>query len=144
MPEGGILLLARAGGRDLLLSALDLIEVLPAAPVTALPGPLPGIGGVILHQGEFLPVLDWAALPGGSRAPAPYAALAILKRRLALPLEFLSGALDRGPGALKTDPPGDDPWGPFLACACVLEGPPLPLLDADKLIGWLHLRRAAR
>ncbi|HEX9011182.1 MAG TPA: chemotaxis protein CheW [Holophagaceae bacterium] len=144
MPEGGILLLARAAGRDLLLSASDLVEVLPSASITPLPGPLPGVAGVILHQGEFLPVLDWSALPGAAGAPLPPVAMAILKRRLALPLEFLSGALETGRENLKVEPSGEDPWAPFMACACVVEGPPLPLLDSDKLIDWLHQRRPGR
>lgn len=141
MLESGILLLARAGGRDLLLAASDLVEVLPAGPVTPLPGPLPGLSGVILHQGEFLPVLDVAALPGVAGAQVAPVAMAILKRRLALPLEFLSGALEGGREGLKVEPPGQDPWSPIMVCACAVEGPPLPLLDPDKLIDWLHLRR---
>jgi chemotaxis signal transduction protein len=144
MPERGILLLARAVSRDLLLSASDLIEVLPATPVTLLPGSLPGIAGVILHQGEFLPVLDWAALPGAAGPPRPPVAMAILKRRLALPLEFLSGALEGGRENLTVESPGADPWAPFMVCACAVEGSPLPLLDSDKLIDWLHRRRAGR
>lgn len=144
MPDQGILLLARAVSRDLLLAASDLVEVLPAGPIAPLPGPLPGIAGVILHQGEFLPVLDWAALPGATAPARPTVAMAILKRRLALPLEFLSGALEGGRENLKMEPPGADPWAPFMVCACVVEGPPLPLLDSDKLIDWLHQRRAGR
>lgn len=144
MPDAGILLLARAAGRDLLLAASDLVEVQPAGRVMPLPGPLPGIGGVILHQGEFLPVLDWSFLPGGFAASAPTTALAILKRRLALPLIFLSGALEGSREDLRTEPPGDDPWAPVLACACIIGEPPTPLLDADKLVDWLHQRRQAR
>jgi chemotaxis signal transduction protein len=144
MPERGILLLARAAGRDLLLAASDLVEVLPAGPVTPLPGPLSGIAGVILHQGEFLPVLDWRALPGVDAPPGSPVAMAILKRRLALPLAFLSGALEAGRESLKVEPPGEDPWAPFMVCACAVEGPPLPLLDADKLIDWLHQRHSGR
>lgn len=144
MPDAGILLLARAGGRDLLLAASDLVEVQPAVRVMPLPGPLPGIGGVILHQGEFLPVLDWSALPGGFEISAPTTALAILKRRLAVPLTFLSGALEESWVDLPTAPPGEDPWAPILACTCLTGGPPTPLLDADKLVDWLHQRRQAR
>ncbi len=143
MPDG-ILLLARASGRDLLLAASDLLEVLPAGPVTPLPGPLPGIAGVVLHEGEFLPVLDWNALPGTGGDAAAVTSMAVLKRRLALPLEFLSGALEGKREDLRIEPPGDDPWAPFMVCACAIEGPALPLLDPDKLIDWLHQRRAVR
>jgi hypothetical protein len=141
MPETGVLLLARASGRDLLLSASDLFEVLPAGPVTPLPGPLPGIAGVMLYQGEFLPVLAWEDLPGYTGTPVPPMALAVLKRRLALPLEFLAGALEPGSEGLRIEPSADDPWAPFLLCTCTFEGSTLPLLAPDKLVDWLHHRR---
>jgi len=144
MPERGVLLLARAAGRDLLLSASDLFEVLPASPITPLPGPLLGIAGVMLYQGEFLPVLAWEDLPGVDGTPVPPVAMAILKRRLALPLEFLSGALEPGQGGWQINPPGEDPWAPFLVSVCASEGPNLPFLDPDKLIDWLHRRRSER
>ncbi len=144
MPDDGILLLARASGRDLLMAASDLLEVLPAGPVTPLPGPLPGIAGVVLYEGEFLPVLDWGALPGAGGEVAGATSMAVLKRRLALPLEFLSGALEGGREGMRIEPPGEDPWAPFMVCACAIEGPALPLLDPDKLIDWLHQRRTSR
>lgn len=141
MPETSVLLLARASGRDLLLSASDLIEVLPATSVTPLPGPLPGIAGVILYHGEFLPVLDWVAMPRSGEGMIWATALAVLKRHLVIPLEFLSGALDSDGEGLRVEPPVDDPWAPILACVCGLEGVMLPLLDPDKLIAWLHQLR---
>lgn len=144
MPEHGILLLARAAGRDFLLSASDLIEVLPASHVTPLPGPLPAIAGVVLYQGEFLPVLDWSGLPEGGANMVWATALAVLKRHLGLPLEILSGALEPGRYAVRIEPPGDDPWAPFLSGMGALDGPLLPILDADKLVDWLHHRRAGR
>ena len=143
MPEHGILLLARAAGRDFLLSASDLIEVLPASHVTPLPGPLPAIAGVVLYQGEFLPVLDWSGLPEGGSNMVWATALAVLKRHLGLPLEILSGALEPDRDAMRIEPPGGDPWAPFLSGMCVLEDSLLPILDADKLVDWLHHRRTA-
>jgi chemotaxis signal transduction protein len=144
MSEGGVLILGRAAGRDLLLNASDLIEMLPAGSITPLPGPLPGIAGVILYQGEFLPVVDWAAMPGCEQGLVWATSMAVLKSRLALPLEFLSGALEAGHEGLRVDPSGDDPWAPFLSAICTFEGSTLPLLDPDKLIDWLHHRRTER
>ena len=145
MSELGTLILARAQGRDLLLEASQILEVLPAASVTPLPGPVPGIAGVLLYHGEFMPVLDWNALPGHPGGMIWASALAILKRRLALPLEGISGVLEQprgeGPGL---EPAEGDPWEEVLACRCTVGGVPMPLLDSDKLVGWLHHQRAKR
>ncbi len=143
MSETGTLLLARAKGRDLLLEASQLLEMLPPTALAPLPGPVPGIAGVILYQGEFLPVLDWEALPGEA-APAAPTALGVLRRRLALPLEALSGVVEAEAGERRIEPAGEDPWGAILACRCSLGGPALPLLDPDRLVDWLHQRRTGR
>ncbi len=144
MSELGTLILARAQGRDLLLEASQILEVLPAAPVTSLPGPVPGIAGVLLYHGEFLPVLDWNGLPGHFGGMIWASALAILKRRLALPLEELAGVLEHegeGPGL---EPAEGDPWEEILACKCAVGGASMPLLDPDKLVDWLHHQRSRR
>jgi hypothetical protein len=144
MSELGTLILARAQGRDLLLEAAQILEVLPAAPVTALPGPVPGIAGVLLYHGEFLPVLDWNGLPGYPGGMIWASALAILKRRLALPLEDIAGVHEPGGEGRVIESAEGDPWEHVLACRCALGGVSMPLLDADKLIGWLHHQRAKR
>ena len=144
MSELGTLILARAQGRDLLLDASQILEVLPAAPVTVLPGPVPGIAGVLLYHGEFLPVFDWNTLPGTPAGRSSTSALAILKRRLALPLEELAGVLDQegeGPGP---EPAEGDPWEQILACRWAVGTASMPLLDPDKLVDWLHHHRARR
>ena len=98
MSEAGSWLLVRAAGQDLLLSTRDLREVVTPSPPTPLPGGLPGIQGVVIHHGEFLPVLAWEDLPGGRRLEGPPEALAVLRTRLALPLERLVRTLDELPG----------------------------------------------
>lgn len=142
MPDPGSYILARAMGRDILLEASQLLEVLPAVPVRPLPGPVPGISGVILHQGEFLPVLDWAGLPGTPGQVVWATALAVLKRRLALPLESLDGVLDSVGESSGFGVADGDPWEEIVACICPVGEARFPLLDADKLVAWLHHQRA--
>jgi chemotaxis signal transduction protein len=143
MSETVTLLLGRAQGREILIEASQLLEVLPAMPVSPLPGPVPGIAGVILYQGEFLPVFDWRALDGHAAPSAPKA-LGVLRRRFALPLDELAGTVDSGNSASRIESSAEDPWADILACRYTLEGSALPLLDSDKLIAWLHQRRGKR
>ena len=144
MSDLGALILARAQGRELLLDASQILEVLPAAPVTPLPGPVPGIAGVLLYHGEFLPVLDWNALPGIPGGMIWASALAILKRRLALPLEEIGGVLEHEGKGPAPEPAEGDPWEEILACRCAVGTASVPLLDPDKLVDWLHHQRARR
>lgn len=141
MSETSLLLHARAAGREILLPMADLREVVAASPVTPLPGGPPGIQGVVLHQGEFLPVLDWGAIPDTGR-PGPPKVMAVLRPRLGLPLEGLVGTLE-SPGGPWLDP-GGDPWAPILAGLCHLGGRDLPVLDPDRLLALLHRLRIAR
>lgn len=143
MSESRILLHAKAGGRAFLLPVSELREVVPGAPVTPIPsGPL-GIQGVVLHHGEFLPVLDWGVVGGGSGHAAPPAVLAVLRPRLGLPLEGLAGTVEAPEGGMK-DPPAEDAWGPILAGVCRVGDQDLPVLDPDRLLALLHRLRKAR
>jgi chemotaxis signal transduction protein len=139
--ERPLLLQARAAGRAFLLPVSDLREVVAATPVTAIPGGPPGIQGVVLHQGEFLPVLDWAAIPGAG-VPGPPAAMAVLRPRLGVPLEHLAGTLDAPEGSWGD--PAEDPWASILAGLCHVGDLDLPVLDPDRLLGVLHRLRKAR
>ncbi|GLH66617.1 chemotaxis protein CheW [Geothrix edaphica] len=143
MPETSLLLRARAAGRDLLLPVADLREVVAFAPVTPVPGGPPGIQGVVLHQGEFLPVLDWTAIEGCPARLDPAVAMAVLRPRLGLPLDGLTGTVE-APEDGWGDPEEGDPWAAILAGCCQVEGEALPVLDPDRLLALLHRLRKGR
>lgn len=143
MSERATLLRVRAAGRDLLLPLSELREVVAPTPVAPLPGRPAGIAGVVLHQGEFLPVLAWADLPGGGGAPADFAALAVLRPRLGLPLEQLVGPVEEAPEA-RSASSDTDPWAPLLAGTCRVGDQDLPVLDTDRLLALLHRLHADR
>jgi chemotaxis signal transduction protein len=79
---------------DLLFSPSDLREVVAPVPVSSLPGRPRGIQGVVIHQGEFLPVLAWEELPGSRGLAGPPTALAVLRPRLGILLERLEGMVE--------------------------------------------------
>lgn len=137
MSEAATLLHVQAAGRDLLLPVLDLREVTAPLPVAPLPGAPVGIHGVVVHEGEFLPVLRWSDLPGSSGWTGPMAALAVLRPRLGIPLDCLLGTLEAGEQAWSA-PPEDDPWNPLMAGLCDVGGRSLPVLDPDRLVALLH------
>lgn len=143
MSSRGSWLQARAAGRDLLLSTLDLREVVAPMPIAPLPGGSRGIAGVVIHQGEFLPVLAWGELLGGREAPEIPTALAVLRLRLGVPLGCLGGTLSLAP-ELWRDPPGDDPWLPWIDAVARVGGKDLPRLDLDRLMALLRGFRAER
>ncbi len=128
---------ARVAGRDLLLPLRDLREVLPAMAVSVLPGRPKGIQGVVVHEGEFLPVLAWTDLPGIAAVNRNAQALAVLRLRLGLQLEEQSGVLDLNPETW-TDPEPTEPWQPWLMAMVPLDGKPVPVLDADRLLAVLR------
>jgi len=134
---------ARAAGRDLLLATRDLLEVLGPPMVLPMPARPKGIGGVVIHRGEFLPVLAWEDLPGGPGKPAPPVALAVLGLRLGLPLEGMEGTVNL-PVAAWSKPPADDPWEPWIFGVARFEGRAVPGLDLDRLIALLRQFRGQR
>lgn len=120
-----------------------LREVVAFTPVTPLPGGPPGLQGVVLHQGEFLPVLDWTALEGCPDPLGPPVAMAVLRPRLGLPLQGLTGTVE----ALREgwrDPADGDPWASILEGLCQVDGEDLPVLDTDRLLALLHRLREGR
>ncbi len=128
---------------DLLLSTQDLREVVAAMPVAPLPGRPQGIQGVVLYQGEFLPILAWEDLPGCTIAPGRPVAVAVLRRRLGLPLDRMIGTLSPPPGAWQELELGD-PRERWLSGTCRLGGQTLLQVDPDRLIALLHRLREGR
>lgn len=143
MSDRSTLLHARAAGRDLLLSVADLQEVVGPSAVTPVPGGPPGIQGVVVHQGEFLPVLAWKDLPGCGAGGAEPVALAVFGRRLGVPLERLVGTVE-APDTDWKPVPEEDPWNAFCGALCAMKGADLPLLDLDRLLALLHRFRTDR
>ncbi len=130
-------------GRELLLPTRDLLEVLSAPSVMPMPAHPRGIGGVVIHQGEFLPVLAWQDLPGGQVGLAPPAALAVLRLRLGLPLERLGRSLELAPEAWHPTAE-EDPWASWIIGTARFEGRDMPGLDLDRLIALLRQFREER
>lgn len=129
-----------AAGREFLLPVADLREVVSHVPVTPIPSGPPGIQGVVLHHGEFLPVLDWAVVRGRSDPTESPLTLAVLRPRLGLPLEWLAGTVAPPEGGWE-EPPADDLWGPIVAGQVRLGDQDLPVLDPDRLLALLHRLR---
>lgn len=143
MTESRTLLHVRAAGRQLLLPVSDLREVVAFSQATPLPGGPRGIEGVVLHQGEFLPVLDWGAMTGGAEPLAPASVMAVLQRRLGLPLERLIGTLEVPEAGWREAPEGD-PWHSILGGLCTVGEQEVPLLDPERLLALLHRLRKDR
>lgn len=64
MPEGELHLVVRAGAQRVALRMSALRSVVPAPPVTRVPGDAPAIRGVVALAGELVPVVDLAVLVG--------------------------------------------------------------------------------
>lgn len=128
---------------DLLLSTLDIREVIPPAQVAPLPGRTRGIGGVVIYQGEFLPVLNWTDLPGTGKPDGAMGALAVLRPRLGLPLERLLGTLEDLPGTWASVP-DDHPGEPWLQGLCHGAGQTWQVIDPDRLVALLRRFRGDR
>lgn len=139
----GALLHVQVAGRDLLLATEDLREVVVPSRVTPIPGGPAGLLGVVVHQGEFLPVLDWKDLPGDRCPAAQPVALAVLRPRLGLPIERLIGPVDVPAGGWL-EVTEADPWHAVLGGVAEVEGRPVPLLDSDRLLALLRRSPASR
>lgn len=143
MSDPGVWLAGHAGGLSLLIAMSDLREVVAPGPVALLPGGSRGIRGVMVHQGEFLPVLAWEDLPGGSPLAADPVVLALLRPRLGLPLERMAGTITLGSAAWE-DLPESDARGAWVRGQVLLEGGPALLVDPDRLVGLLRRFRGNR
>ncbi len=128
---------------NLLLSTLDLREVVVSAPVAPLPGRSRGIQGVVFYQGEFLPVLAWEDLPGCEGTLGATTAMAVLRPRLGLPVERVIGTITPPPEAWGDVDEKDDA-GAWLGGVCRVAGLELRLVDPDRLIALLHRYREDR
>ncbi len=128
---------------DLLLSMFDLREVVAPTPVAPLPGRPRGIHGVVIYQGEFLPVLAWEDLPGCQAPLSKPAAMAVLRPRLGLPVERLIGMISPPPDAWHEIDRGD-PLEHWLGGACRVGDQSLLLVDPDRLITLLQRLREDR
>jgi chemotaxis signal transduction protein len=122
---------------------LDLREVVAPMAVSPLPGGSQGIAGLVVHHGEFLPVLAWNELPGCRAGAEPPMALAVLRLRLGLPLERLGGTLDLEPEVWR-ETPADDPWAPWVDAVARIGDVDLPRIDLDRLISLLRRFRDER
>jgi chemotaxis signal transduction protein len=134
---------ARAAGMDLLISTMDLREVIGATPVSPVPGGPRGIQGVVIHQGEFLPILAWGDLPGCPARPAPPVALAVLRPRLGVPLERLVGTVEVPPEGWR-EPEGTESELVWLGRVGRLGEGEGRLLDPDRLADLLRRFRVNR
>ena len=143
MPDRRLWLRVRGGGHALLLPAGDIREVVPAGEVSPLPGRPAGIQGVVIHQGEFLPVLAWKDLPGCGQGRGPTAALAILRPRLGLPLEGVDGTGPIEEEAIRAVAEAD-PASAWCAGTILIEGIEFRVLDADRLVLLLRRLRGER
>ena len=128
---------------DLLLATMDLREVVAPMPISPIPGVPPGIQGVVIHQGEFLPMLDWQALPGCPARPATPSALAVLKPRLSLPLERLIGMIEVPADAWR-EAESADPANEWIGGLARLGGLEFRLVDPDRIIAVLRRLRGDR
>ena len=122
---------------DLLFSTMDLREVVAPGPVAPIPGRSRGIQGVVIHQGEFLPVLAWEDLPGCQPPTALPVALAVLRPRLGVPLERLMGTIDLPPEAWR-EVDERDPANAWLGGVARSGNRDLHLVDPDRLIALLR------
>lgn len=143
MSERGSWLHVRASGMDLALSTLDLREVVAMEVVSPLPGRPPGILGVVIFQGEFLPVLAWEDLPGCPRSATLPTALAVLRPRLAIPIDRIIGMIDLAAARLR-GPEEHDPASGWSAGHLRAGDRELRLVDPDRLVALLRRFRADR
>jgi len=125
---------------DLLLATMDLREVVAPMPISPIPGVPPGIQGVVIHQGEFLPVLDWQVLPGCPARPSTPSALAVLKPRLSLPLDRLIGMIEIPADAWR-EPDAADPANEWIGGLAQLGDSEFRLVDPDRIISLLRRLR---
>ena len=98
---------------------------------------------MVVYQGEFLPILAWEDFPGCQAPPGEPMAMAVLRRRLGLPLEELVGTMDP-PAESWLEAEEDDEAGSWLSGLCRVDGLELRRVDPDRLIALLHRFREDR
>jgi len=128
---------------DLALSTLDLREVVAMEAVSPLPGRPQGILGVVIFQGEFLPVLAWEDLPGCPRSTALPTALAVLRPRLAIPIDRIIGMIDLSAAHLR-GLEEHDPASGWSGGHLQAGDRELRLVDPDRLVALLRRFRGDR
>jgi hypothetical protein len=97
--------------------------------------------GVVVHEGEFLPVLAWNDLPGCTGAGHKPEALAVLRPRLGIFLDHMFGTVQVDQNDWL-DPAPEEPWRAWLGAIVHCNKQDLPLLDADRLVALLHAFRS--
>lgn len=143
MSEQGSWLHVQASGMDLALSTRDLREVVAMEAVSPLPGRPQGIQGVVIFQGEFLPVLAWKDLPGCPDLVGSPTAMAVLRPRLAIPMDRMMGMIEASDTLLrKTDE--NDPVSSWSSGLLLLGSQELRVLDPVRLIALLRRFRGDR
>ena len=128
---------------DLVLSTLDLREVVAMTPISPLPGRPPGIQGVVIYQGEFLPVLAWEDIPGCPSSKLPPMTMAVLRPRLAIPLERMIGMIDLSTGT-NQDANENDLTVTWTGGRVRMGALDFRVLDPDRLIALLRRFRGER
>jgi chemotaxis signal transduction protein len=100
------LILFEVGGSAYAIPIADVLEVTETAPLAGIPGLPQGLGGVMNHHGDALPLLSREALFGAaaSALPAPQHVLVLADRggeagRLGLPVDRVVGLADAPLGA---------------------------------------------
>lgn len=140
MREGGLFLRAEVAGRELLIPAADLQEVLPLEEPEPFPANLMGLVGVVPFHGEPLPLLDWEAFQTDAKGAG---LIAVLKRRLGVPIHRILEVRDTE-GAPVVGLKRGDPWNPLLGHRLRLSGHSQAVLDVEKLLALLHNRSLRR
>ena len=140
MAERGLVLRGVVGDREIWIAAEDLQEVVPLEEVHGFPADTPGLEGVMAHHGEPLPVLRWEdfAVSG-----PPRALVAVLKRRVGIPIERVIEvrALE---GTAQVGLKRGDAWNPLLGHRRRLSGHSHGMLEVEKLLSLLHNRGLRR
>jgi chemotaxis signal transduction protein len=140
MREGGLVLRADVGGRELLIPASDLQEVMTLEDVEPFPTHLAGLAGVVPFHGEPLPLLDWEVFQTATQGAG---LIAVLKRRLGIPIHRVLEVRD-SEGAAVVGLKRGDPWNPLLGHRLRLSGHSQAVLDVEKLLALLHNRGLRR
>lgn len=101
-------LVARAGGTQLALPLVDVVEVMRPLPVSRLEGVPEFVLGAAVVRGAPVPVLDAAALVGeepGTGSVTRFVSLRVGSRRAALAVEAVVGVHALDAAQLKAVPP---------------------------------------